>query len=567
MERRLEFFRRDLVYRAQRNGFPRTSLQLLFCLFCLLTPGLAAMAQDSVPPPPPESSAPGQPAAPSTPGIPADSDQTRQNQAPLDQAGEESAAQEQAPQSTVRAVRLSDVEGQVLVYQGDQLAFPQAEPNMPAVEGMRFVTHDNGRLEIEFEDGSVARVTPNSSIRLSRLQRMADGSTVTWIDALSGLSYYELNGRAGQYTVLFGQEKASPPDSAVFRVGLDTDPMELAVMHGAVHVDDGGGVSVDIHPNQTFQADAHSEGQFTVAQSVSADSWDQWNSDRDQALADLESTETTARASTGEPDDPAWNDLDSYGSWYNMPGYGQVWSPNGVGQDWDPFGSGYWGYYPSFGYTWISGYPWGWWPYHCGAWDFIGSFGWVWAPGNCGWGAYGAGWFPYAGIWRVPQGYLPPPRPHGTGTGPGFHPQPLVAVNRGPQYGAPFRFGPGARSEPRPLTVDGQTIQPLRGDIHPQSKGPTGETFTNSLVRTHPELPASILDRHSSPEMGPGALPGAALRRFPPPMERRPGTTDPARPAVPVRPGGGGAAPHTPPGGTHSTGGGVHPDSGASEHH
>ena len=40
-------------------------------------------------------------------------------------------------------------------------------PNMPAVEGMRFVTGDNGRLEVEFEDGSVARVTPDSSIRLS----------------------------------------------------------------------------------------------------------------------------------------------------------------------------------------------------------------------------------------------------------------------------------------------------------------------------------------------------------------------------------------------------------------
>lgn len=389
----------------------------------------------------------------------------------------------------MRAVRLSDVDGQVQVFQAGQLAFSQAEPNMPAVEGMRFVTGENGRVEIELEDGSVARVTPNSSIRLTQLRRNADGTTVTQIDALTGLTYYELNGHGGQISVHFNGDAVTPIDSAVFRISLDAAPNELAVMHGAAHVDDGQGVSLDLHPNQSFLTDPQQPGEFSVAQSVGADSWDQWNSDRDQALSQMEANETTARASSANPDDPAWNDLDYYGNWYNLPGYGQVWSPAGVDASWDPFGNGYWGDYNGFGYTWISGYPWGWLPYHCGAWDFIDGYGWIWIPGNCGWGFYGNGWYPYATVWRVPKGYKPPPRPRHE---PMPHPQPVIAVNRGAQFAAPFRFDHGAKPEPRTLDFDGKAIAPLEASIHPQQPGPVGEGFTAALVRAHPEMAVSV---------------------------------------------------------------------------
>lgn len=396
-------------------------------------------------------------------------------------------------QSTVRAVRISDVEGMVQVYQGDEVAFEQAQPNMPAVEGMRFVTGDNGRLEIQFEDGSVARVTPDSSIRLTLLRRNSDGSTVTQVDALAGLSYYELNSRGGQYSVHFGPDTATPVKDAVFRVGLDSEPYQLAVMHGAVHVDDGQVISLDVHPSQTFQLDPGQPGEYTVAENLAADSWDQWNSDRDHVLAEMATSMSAARASSGNPNNPAWNDLDYYGNWYNLPGYGQVWSPAGVGQGWDPFGNGAWGYYPSFGYTWISGYPWGWWPYHCGAWDFLDGYGWVWIPGNCGWGFYGSGWYPYSTVWGVPPHYICPPRPHMPVRGGPRHPVRLITVNRGEQYAAPFRFDHVSRPVPRPLAFQGKTFTPLEPGIHPLQRGPLGESFTTALERSHPEMVPSTL--------------------------------------------------------------------------
>ena len=480
--------RYNLRLRSPQVHSPK-SLRRLVALSAALAfflTAVAAFSQDSVPPPPPDSA---------------------------------NSAQLPPSQNTVRAVRLSDVEGLVQIFQGDQVAFAQAEPNMPVVEGMRLVTGDNGRVEIEFEDGSVARVTPDSSISLEQLRRNGDGTTVTQIDALTGLTYYELSAAGGKIGVRFNSDVATPLGSAVFRISLDSAPNQLAVMHGAVHVEDGEGVALDVHPSQTFQTDPQQPGEFTVAQNITADSWDQWNSDRDQALSDLESNETTARASAGNPDDPAWNDLDYYGNWYNLPGYGQVWAPAGVDASWDPFGDGAWGYYPSFGYTWVSAYPWGWWPYHCGAWDYLDGWGWIWVPGNCGWGFYGAGWYPYATVWRVPKGYVPPVRPRVPGPHP--RPIPLIAVNRGSQYLAPFHFTSGTRPQPRPLAYDGRSIPPVEAGIHPLERGPLGETFSASLVRTHPEMAPAIArtpDGRTVYMPAPGTrtytTPGVASRSF-----------------------------------------------------
>ena len=57
-----------------------------------------------------------------------------------------------------RAVRLSYVDGQVKLAQGNQVLAEQAVANTPLFEGMQLTTADNGKAEIQFEDGSVARL-------------------------------------------------------------------------------------------------------------------------------------------------------------------------------------------------------------------------------------------------------------------------------------------------------------------------------------------------------------------------------------------------------------------------
>ena len=459
----------------RRIGSIIAASPVLVPVFALVLAVTAFAQEPAVPPPPPDAQSPARPSQPPAPDS-----------------------------NNIRAVRLSDVEGKVQVFNGANPAFDQAQPNMPAVEGMRFVTGPDGRLEVQFEDGSVARVTPNSSVTLTQLHRNGDGSTVTTIDANTGLSYYELNGRAGQYTVRFGPNSVVPVDSSIFRINLDGNPADLAVTHGTVHVSDSQNLSLDLRTNHSIHFDTQNPGQYQLVQSVTADTWDQWNSDRDQALAMLEESATTARASTGNPDDAAWNDLDYYGDWYNVPGYGMAWSPSGVGTNWDPFGIGSWGYYSGIGYTWISGYSWGWWPYHCGAWNWFDNFGWMWFPGNCGFGAIGVGWYPYAAVWHCPPNYKPPVRPvipaRLPSHGPISHPEPLIAVNRGPQFAQQFRTIGDAKPASRVFDYEGKSIAPAESTIHVLSGGPIGEGFTTAAERTNPE----VFDRSTVRVAAPG---------------------------------------------------------------
>ncbi|MBT9330169.1 FecR family protein [Paracidobacterium acidisoli] len=511
----------------------RRSILLAALLAAFLSAVVALQAQDtqSAPPPPP-------------------SDQ---------------AQQQPAPESNIRTVRLSSVEGTVQIFSGDQLDFSQAYRNMPIVEGMRIATADDGRAEIELEDGSVVRVAPDSSVAFPQLSRAADGSFTTGIEAVSGLSYYELNGQSAQYRVHFGANAVTPSVNSVFRIDLDNTPAELAVMHGTVHIEEGPSQTADVHTNQTLRCSMEDGGgPFTLVQSIAANSWDQWNSDRDQILAQLDASETLARAGSDNPDDPGWSDLDYYGDWYDIPGYGQAWAPSGVDQNWDPFGVGYWGYYSGVGYTWISGYSWGWWPYHCGAWSWFDGFGWLWFPGNCGWGPRGGGWYPYATVWRVPHGYRPPERPVpilSPRKGPGRipHPEPLVAVNRGDQFRQGFRTLGAGRPEPRTFGFEGKTIVPIARTIHPQQPGPLGEGFTRTVERAHPEILRnggslrnpdvhfpSAYGSHP-PEVQPRYPAGAPPRNIEVPGGRNPNSgiaaPHPQPPPAPPRAGGGAAHP------------------------
>jgi hypothetical protein len=398
---------------------------------------------------------------------------------------------------------------------------------------MKLVTADDGRAEIQFEDGSVARVTPNSSVTFTQLGSNADGTTVTVIEADSGLTYYELNGRGGQYTVRFAADSIVPIDGSIFRLDLDSTPVELAVMHGSVHVSDDQNLAADVHTNQSMRFDPQNASEYQLLQSVSANSWDQWNSDRDEALATLDENATTARADTGEPDNPAWSDLDANGDWYDVPGYGEGWAPSGAREDWDPYGSGSWGYYNGIGYTWISSYSWGWWPYHCGGWNWFNSFGWMWFPGNCGWGGLGAGigWYPYGRIWRVPPGYKMPQRPlpihhyPEPGHGPVPH-QPVIAVNRGPQFTQQFRSVGGTADTPRVFQYQGQEIAPIQSTIRAHQGGPMGEGFTSRIERANPgnmSRPAYNGGQYRLPNAGgghPAYQPGYTPNRTPAPVYR-----------------------------------------------
>ena len=51
-----------------------------------------------------------------------------------------------------------------------------------------------------------------------------------------------------------------------------------------------------------------------VAQGINGDSWDNWNQDRDQAIAQEASQQTPVRDDSANPQNENWNDLDADGN-------------------------------------------------------------------------------------------------------------------------------------------------------------------------------------------------------------------------------------------------------------
>ena len=382
-----------------------------------------------------------------------------------------------------RAVRLGSVDGQVQIAQGKQVIAAAAVANAPLFEGMTVTTADDGRAEIQFEDGSVARLSPNSALTLAVL-RGSGSSGEAEIDVDGGLGYFELQGggQAGAMRVKFGDSVVTASGYTVLRISLDSPPGELAVFSGNAHLERGSAVTVDLHGGESVALSANDPSRYTLNEAIEPDSWDSWNSDRDQALTSEAATATGATKDYPDGNNPAWNDLDANGNWYNVPGQGNIWSPyEASNSGWDPYGNGYWMNAPGYGPMWISGSSWGYLPYQCGLWNWYDDFGWGWAPG---FGGCNPWWFGgiYLGpnIGRGPGGYRPPTRPNPPrrpfgGSG-------LLPINRRMAGG----IGPlPPRDRIGVVTIAGHTTMPM----HPLNPRPeydhSASSFVNRTVVTN----------------------------------------------------------------------------------
>jgi hypothetical protein len=392
---------------------------------------------------------------------------------------------------SARAVRLSSVDGKVQVSQGESVLADHAVANTPLFEGTQVSTGEDGRAEIQFEDGSVARIPPDSSLTLSVLK---PGDTEMTLD--SGMGYFELQdgGQASPMRVRFGGNVVTVSGFTVLRVKLDQEPGDLAVFSGNAHIDGTNGASMDVRGGESLALN-----NLNISRAIEPDSWDGWNSDRDQALTTADVGSTQAANDLPNSDNPAWNDLNSNGQWYNVPDQGYVWSPyEAANSGWDPYGSGYWMWTPNYGYMWVSGYTWGYMPYQCGAWNWYSAFGWGWAPGACNpwWGS--GGWFFNVGY--LPVWYRLPVRPHPIRPRPTPQPitgRPIIKTPIGTRPFAPIITvrreepgGPGIlppRAVGHPIQIGGVAAQPLKPTKPPEgfrARPVTGGPVMGSPVRT-----------------------------------------------------------------------------------
>jgi hypothetical protein len=313
-------------------------------------------------------------------------------------------------ESQARIVRLSDVQGRVQIDKNAGLGFENAFANLPITQGTQLRTRENGRAEIEFEDGSTLRVTPNTTIAFSRLGLNDAGKRISAIDLVEGKAYINWLGKSSdELTLNFSEERVELKQAAHFRVTNSSTEAEVANFKNELEIV-GPSSTTKVGKKKMVTFDLNENDTATLAKNFEQDPYDQW---------DKQSIEYHDQYSKNNPSPLGYgySDLSYYGGYSNVAGFGTLWQPYFAGAGWNPFMDGAWSWYPGMGFMWASAYPWGWLPYRYGNWMFAPGFGWGWQPGG------GTTW--HGGIHYVgaAASFHPPAMPSGTVS--------TVAVGRG----------------------------------------------------------------------------------------------------------------------------------------
>jgi hypothetical protein len=305
--------------------------------------------------------------------------------------------------SHVRVIRLSLVQGDVRFTRdakGDPLAdqkavWENAQANLPVRQGYVVAT-DNGRAEVEFENGAMAFLNENTVLEFYDLS-LDDGARTTRLVLRQGSASFYVNPSAGDYfSVTGGDFTVEASGKGSFRINNFDDGSNVDVLTGhasVLHKKE----TTTLSKGQSLSMKA-GEDSVSVGRLSADDDFDHWVSGR----IDTVSTATNAslQYTNSSYYAPGYADLYTYGAWSSCGGYGYGWRPFGASFGWSPFTAGQWLWDPGFGWTFASYQPWGWAPYHYGGWLFDASCG--------GWFYSPSPYFGYGGYAGYPTRRIPP---------------------------------------------------------------------------------------------------------------------------------------------------------------
>ena len=307
-----------------------------------------------------------------------------------------------ADNSHARIVRLSLVQGDVRFapsFRDDPLtdanAGWQAAPlNLPIRQGYVVAT-DNGRAEIEFENGAMMFLGANTVVEFYDLS-LSDGNRITRLVLRQGTSTVYVNPADSDYfSVTGGDFTVEATGRTTFRLDNFDDGSTVNIERGRANVLRDK-QTTPLNKGQSLSVHAGDSPDQVIGRAADTDDFDRWVSGR------VDSVVTATNYSSQYVNSPNYSagfgDLYTYGSWFPIGGYGYCWRPFGLGLGWSPFSYGGWYQDPFFGNTFIGSAPWGWLPYHYGGWIFSPSYGWVWAP--TGFGLGGPAYYrPVTAVW------------------------------------------------------------------------------------------------------------------------------------------------------------------------
>lgn len=284
-----------------------------------------------------------------------------------------------ADSSHVRIIRLSVVQGDVRFARathGDPLAdttavWETASMNLPIRQGYVLAT-DNGRAEVEFENGALAFLKENTVLEFFDLS-LNDAAHTTRLILRQGSASFYANSAGGDYfSVTGGDFTVEAGQRSAFRLDNFDDGSTVETYQGHVSVLHNKNTT-RLDKGQSLSIKAGDDSSLAVGRLPAQDDFDHWVSGRIESVS--AATSATMQYTGSSYYAPGFADLYTYGAFSSCGAYGYGWRPFGVGYGWSPFADGQWIMDPSYGYTWVSYQPWGWAPYHYGGWLFDASCG------------------------------------------------------------------------------------------------------------------------------------------------------------------------------------------------
>jgi hypothetical protein len=316
-----------------------------------------------------------------------------------------------------RYARVGDFDGAVETQAHAADPWIAAERNSPLPESARVRTGPGSRVEIELDEGSVVRLGAESQCELSDYARLSTGQRVTLLTFDRGVGY--VNGAPeGRDSLLLAVPGAQVTFTRASHVRVQIEPQwsHIAVLRGAARFSSPA-ADMELREGQTTRVEPANPDRFFFYKEILPLDSDQWNEDRDTALASPTSAAHVVQRY-------GLADLDKSGEWILSQEQGAMWRPK-VEESWRPYREGRWRWEDGLGYTWIAVERWGWLPYHYGRWSLDEKLGWVWIPSKNGvfkpgevywlrgknyaaWGplAPGEHWDPADPVNKLPQQFL-----------------------------------------------------------------------------------------------------------------------------------------------------------------
>jgi hypothetical protein len=271
-----------------------------------------------------------------------------------------------------RAGRLSDVSGQVWLYNPEQRQWVTAERNRPLTSGDRLATDRSAHAEVRV-GSTVVRLDGDTELEVLRLDddhlqlQLHRGAAQVQLRDGELAQQFELTTAEGRF------HTDRPGTYRFDRIGSRT---QATALNGQLFYE-GPQQALTIENGQRaeFLFDGNGRAQYAIIE-PKRDAFAAWNNERDRI--DREASISLRYVS---PEMTGAEELDRYGRWEEDPEYGPLWIPGGVAPGWAPYTTGRWAWVKPWGWTWVDVSPWGFAPFHYGRWVQRGPF-WAWSPGG-----------------------------------------------------------------------------------------------------------------------------------------------------------------------------------------